>query len=35
MKEYILIDLDGTLINSKEGITKSLQYACRTDGHNY
>ena len=27
MKKYILIDLDGTLINSKEGITKSLQYA--------
>ncbi len=27
MKNYVLIDLDGTLTNSKEGITKSLQYA--------
>ena len=25
--EYILMDLDGTLTNSKEGITKCLQYA--------
>ena len=25
--EYILMDLDGTLTDSKEGITKCLQYA--------
>ncbi|TAH69577.1 MAG: HAD family hydrolase [Anaerolineaceae bacterium] len=27
--DYILIDLDGTITNPKEGITKSLQYALR------
>lgn len=27
--DYILIDLDGTITNSKEGITKSVQYALR------
>lgn len=27
MKNYVLIDLDGTLTDSQEGITKSLQYA--------
>ena len=27
--EYILIDLDGTITNPKEGITKSFQYALR------
>ncbi|KOF56954.1 hypothetical protein AGR56_10145 [Clostridium sp. DMHC 10] len=27
MYKYILFDLDGTLTNSKEGITKSVQYA--------
>lgn len=28
--DYILIDLDGTLTNPKEGITKSVQYAMRS-----
>lgn len=28
--DYILIDLDGTIADPKEGITKSLQYALRT-----
>jgi phosphoglycolate phosphatase len=28
--DYILIDLDGTITNPKEGITKSVQYALRT-----
>jgi len=28
--DYILIDLDGTLTNPKEGITKSVQYALRS-----
>lgn len=32
MKEYILFDLDGTLTNPKEGITKSVQYALRHYG---
>lgn len=32
MKEYIFIDLDGTLTNSKEGITKSVQYALKHKG---
>ncbi len=27
MKKYILFDLDGTVTNPKEGITKSIQYA--------
>ena len=27
--DYILIDLDGTITNPKEGITKSFQYALR------
>lgn len=27
--EYILMDLDGTIINSKTGITKSLQYTLK------
>ena len=27
--EYILIDLDGTISNPKEGITKSIQHALR------
>ncbi len=27
MKQYILFDLDGTITNPKEGITKSIQYA--------
>ncbi len=27
MKKYILFDLDGTITNPKEGITKSVQYA--------
>ncbi len=30
--EYILMDLDGTLTNSKEGITKCLQYALQYFG---
>lgn len=28
--DYILIDLDGTITNPKEGITKSVQYALRS-----
>lgn len=31
-KKYILFDLDGTLTNPKEGITKSLQYALNSIG---
>ncbi len=31
-KEYLLFDLDGTLTDSKEGITKSVQYALREFG---
>ena len=27
MYQYLLFDLDGTLTNPKEGITKSVQYA--------
>jgi phosphoglycolate phosphatase len=30
--QYILFDLDGTLIDSKEGITKSVQYALESLG---
>lgn len=33
-KTYILFDLDGTLTNPKEGITKSLQYALKAVGIN-
>lgn len=32
MKQYILFDLDGTITNPKEGITKSVQYALRRMG---
>lgn len=32
MKQYILFDLDGTITNPKEGITKSIQYALRRMG---
>lgn len=32
MKKYILFDLDGTLTDSKEGITKSVQYALKKFG---
>ena len=32
MYKYILFDLDGTLTNPKEGITKCVQYALRTFG---
>jgi phosphoglycolate phosphatase len=32
MFDYILFDLDGTLTNSKEGITKSVQYALKAFG---
>ncbi|WP_333649592.1 HAD family hydrolase [Lacrimispora sp.] len=31
-KEYLLFDLDGTLTDSKEGITKSVQYALKAFG---
>ena len=31
-KKYILFDLDGTVTNSMEGITKSVQYALRKYG---
>lgn len=31
-KEYLLFDLDGTLTDPKEGITKSVQYALLTFG---
>ena len=27
MRDYLLFDLDGTLTDPKEGITKSVQYA--------
>ena len=30
MYQYLLFDLDGTLTNPKEGITKSVQYAHRS-----
>lgn len=30
--DYILIDLDGTITNPKEGITKSVQYALKAMG---
>lgn len=30
--KYILFDLDGTLTDPKEGITKSVQYALRAFG---
>ena len=29
MYKYILFDLDGTLTNTKEGITKCVQYALK------
>lgn len=32
MKDYILIDMDGTMIDSNEGITKSVQYALKEKG---
>ena len=32
MYQYLLFDLDGTLTNPKEGITKSVQYALRHFG---
>jgi phosphoglycolate phosphatase len=32
MFDYILFDLDGTLTNPKEGITKSVQYALKAFG---
>ena len=32
MIQYILIDLDGTITDSGEGITKSAQYALRKLG---
>ena len=32
MYQYILFDLDGTLTDSKEGITKSAQYALQSFG---
>lgn len=32
MKDLILFDLDGTLLDSKEGITKSVQYALKKLG---
>lgn len=32
MKKYILFDLDGTLTDPKEGITKSFQYALKQMG---
>ena len=31
-KEYLLFDLDGTLTDPKEGITKSVQYALKHYG---
>ena len=31
-KNYILFDLDGTLTDPKEGITKSVQYALHNIG---
>ena len=31
-KDYILFDLDGTLTDPKEGITKSVQYALKHFG---
>ena len=30
--DYVLIDLDGTITNPKEGITKSIQYALQAMG---
>ncbi|MDE7286921.1 MAG: HAD hydrolase-like protein, partial [Lachnospiraceae bacterium] len=32
MFQYCLFDLDGTLTDSKEGITKSVQYALQKFG---
>ena len=32
-KEYLLFDLDGTLTDPKEGITKSVQYALKALWH--
>jgi len=34
MIQYIFIDLDGTITDSQEGITKSIQYALRKMGIN-
>ncbi len=34
MKEYIFMDLDGTLTNPKLGITKSVRYALQSKGIN-
>ena len=31
-KKYILFDLDGTLTDTAEGITKSVQYALEAQG---
>lgn len=31
-KKYILLDLDGTVIDSREGITESVRYALRQLG---
>ena len=31
-KDYLLFDLDGTLTDPKEGITKAVQYALNTMG---
>ncbi len=33
MYQYILFDLDGTLTDPKEGITKSVQYALNKEGY--
>ena len=32
MKKAVLFDLDGTLVDSSEGITKSVQYALKHFG---
>lgn len=34
MKEYVFMDLDGTLTNPKQGITKSVRYALQSKGIN-
>ena len=33
-KKYILFDLDGTITDSSEGITKSVQHALKKYGQN-
>ncbi len=33
MYQYLLFDLDGTLTDPKEGITKSVQYALKKEGY--